>query len=215
MNIFRIIADLLHLASIVLLLLKIETQRSVAGISLKTQILYVIVFSSRYLDLFFSYIDLYNTLMKIFFLSSSYYVVYLIKTRFKASYDKNVDKFPAQYLVGGCFLLSLIFNEGIGFEWWEIIWAFSIVLEAVAILPQLFMLQATGEVENITSHYVFALGGYRALYILNWIVRYFTEGYVSWLAWTAGVIQTVLYADFFYYYFQSKLYGTGRLVLPS
>jgi len=202
MNIFRIIADLLHLASIILLLLKIETQRSVAGISLKTQVLYAIVFSSRYLDLFFSYIDLYNTLMKIFFISSSYYVVYLIMTRFKASYDKNGDNFPAQYIVGVCFLLSLIFNEGTGFDWWEIIWAFSIFLEAVAILPQLFMLQATGEVENITSHYVFALGGYRALYILNWIVRYFSEGYVSWLAWTAGIIQTVLYADFFYYYFQ-------------
>jgi len=215
MNIFRIIADLLHLASILLLLTKIEFKRSVAGISLKTQVLYVIVFSLRYLDLFFSYIDLYNTLMKLFFLSSSYYVVYLIMTRYKASYDKNGDqKFPAHYLVGGCFLLSLIFNEGTGFEWWEILWAWSIFLESVAILPQLFLLQATGEVENITSHYVFALGGYRALYILNWIVRYFTEGYVSWLAWTAGIIQTVLYADFFYYYFQSKLYGTGIMVLP-
>ena len=58
----------------------------------------------------------------------------------------------------------------------EILWTFSIYLESVAILPQLFMVQKTGEAESITSHYLFALGIYRALYILNWIYRYYGEG---------------------------------------
>lgn len=53
----------------------------------------------------------------------------------------------------------------------EILWSFSIFLEAVAILPQLFMLQRTGEAETITTHYLAALGAYRALYIPNWIYR--------------------------------------------
>jgi hypothetical protein len=53
----------------------------------------------------------------------------------------------------------------------EILWAFSIYLESVAILPQLFMLQRTGEAETITTHYLFALGAYRAFYIPNWIWR--------------------------------------------
>ena len=30
----------------------------------------------------------------------------------------------------------------------------------------------TGEADTITSDYLVALGGYRALYILNWIYRY-------------------------------------------
>ena len=54
----------------------------------------------------------------------------------------------------------------------EILWTFSIYLESVAILPQLFMVSKTGEAESITSHYLFALGSYRALYILNWIYRW-------------------------------------------
>ena len=33
-----------------------------------------------------------------------------------------------------------------------------------------------GEAESITSHYLFALGAYRGLYILNWIYRYYFEG---------------------------------------
>ncbi|KAK9289161.1 hypothetical protein L1049_017635 [Liquidambar formosana] len=44
---------------------------------------------------------------------------------------------------------------------------------------------------------------YRALYILNWMYRYFTEDhYVHWITWISGLVQTLLYADFFYYYFQ-------------
>lgn len=34
------------------------------------------------------------------------------------------------------------------------------------------MLQRTGEAETITTHYLAALGAYRALYIPNWIYRY-------------------------------------------
>ena len=40
----------------------------------------------------------------------------------------------------------------------QIFWAFSIYLEAVAILPQLVLLQRSGNVDNLTSHYVFFLG---------------------------------------------------------
>ena len=43
-------------------------------------------------------------------------------------------------------------------------------------MPQLFMVSKTGEAENITSHYLFALGAYRAFYILNWIYRYYEYG---------------------------------------
>jgi hypothetical protein len=81
------------------------------------------------------------------------------------------------------------------------LWAFSIWLESVAILPQLFMLQRTGEAETITTHYIFALGAYRALYIPNWIYRYFTDGYFDPIAVVAGLVQTILYSDFFYIYY--------------
>lgn len=76
-------------------------------------------------------------------------------------------------------------------------------MESVAILPQLFMLQRTGEAETITTHYIFALGAYRALYIFNWIYRYyFEENYkVDWIASVAGLLQTALYSDFFYIYY--------------
>ena len=44
------------------------------------------------------------------------------------------------------------------------------------------------------------LGMYRGLYILNWIYRYHTESFFDPIAVVAGVVQTVLYIDFFYLY---------------
>jgi hypothetical protein len=82
----------------------------------------------------------------------------------------------------------------------QVLWTFSIYLESVAILPQLFLVSKTGEAESITSHYLFALGSYRALYLLNWIYRYYFENHYDIIAIVAGVVQTVLYCDFFYLY---------------
>lgn len=89
---------------------------------------------------------------------------------------------------------------------WQILWTFSIYLESVAILPQLFMVSKTGEAETITSHYLFALGSYRALYLFNWIYRYYAEGFFDLIAVVAGVVQTILYCDFFYLYITKGLY---------
>lgn len=91
----------------------------------------------------------------------------------------------------------------------QILWTFSIYLESVAILPQLFMISKTGEAETITTHYLFFLGLYRALYLINWIWRFYFEGFFDLIAVVAGVVQTILYCDFFYLYITK---GTSGLV---
>ncbi|KAL1915896.1 uncharacterized protein VTP21DRAFT_6284 [Calcarisporiella thermophila] len=212
MNIFRLAADMTHLASIFILLLKMDKTRSVAGISFKTQLFYAIVFITRYLDLFTSFISIYNTLMKLFFIGSSLYILYLMKFRYKATFDPALDTFRAEFLLVPCALLALVVNYR--FTFLEVLWAFSIYLEAVAILPQLFMLTRTGEAETITTHYLFALGMYRTLYLLNWVYRYATEpDYVDWIVWIAGSVQTALYSDFFYVYYKKVLKG-NRFTMP-
>ncbi|KAJ1976949.1 endoplasmic reticulum retention protein [Dimargaris xerosporica] len=205
MNIFRLAADLLHLGSIVILLLKIRQTESCAGISFKTQALYLLVFVTRYLDLFFRFISVYNSLMKLFFIGTAGYIVYLMQVKHRPTYDASLDTFRAEFLVLGATLCALAFPDGWNVV--DVLWSFSIYLEAVAILPQLFQMTRTGEAENITSHYVFALGAYRALYLVNWIYRYYSEGHVDTIAWVAGGVQTLLYADFFYIYFTRVLKG--------
>ncbi|KAJ1920646.1 endoplasmic reticulum retention protein [Mycoemilia scoparia] len=200
MNIFRLTGDMMHLASILILLNKMHTSKSCAGISFKTQALYLAVFVARYLDLFLHFVSLYNTLMKIFFIASSAYIVYLMFNPLRHTYDAPLDTFRVEYLVGISAFLALLFTGKYNID--EILWTFSIFLESVAILPQLFQMTRTGEAETITAHYVFALGAYRALYLFNWVYRYYTEPkYYDVIVWIAGLVQTALYGDFFYIYF--------------
>ncbi|ALC39272.1 KdelR [Drosophila busckii] len=212
MNIFRFVGDLSHVFAIIILLLKIWKTRSCAGISGKSQILFAIVYLTRYLDLFTTYVSLYNSVMKVLFLAGSGATVYLMYVKFKATYDHNHDSFRIEFLLVPCALLSLLINHE--FTVMEVLWTFSIYLESVAILPQLFLVSKTGEAESITSHYLFALGSYRALYLVNWVYRYMVESHYDLIAIFAGIVQTILYCDFFYLYITKVLKGK-KLQLPA
>ncbi|XP_043215750.1 ER lumen protein-retaining receptor-like [Amphibalanus amphitrite] len=212
MNIFRLAGDLSHLLAIIILLLKIWKTRSCAGISGRSQILFLVTYVARYLDLLTNFVSVYNTAMKVFFIAASAATVYLMLFKFKATYDHNHDTLRVEFLIAPCALLALVVNHD--FTPLEILWTFSIYLESVAILPQLFMVSKTGEAETITSHYLFALGSYRALYILNWIYRYYFDNFFDLIAIVAGVVQTVLYCDFFYLYITKVLKGK-KIVLPA
>jgi len=214
MNIFRFLGDMSHILSFIILLLKVTQGKSAAGISLRTQEMYMVVFCSRYLDLFWNFSSMYNSFLKVVFIGCSSAIVYIIrfKSPQKETWNPELDNFPVQYLLGPCALLGLLINQD-HYSPFEMVWAFSIYLEAVAILPQLFLLQKQGEVENLTSHYVAALGAYRGLYLVNWIYRFFTEDdYLQRIVWFAGIVQTGLYVDFFYHYYQSKRGGLNRSV---
>jgi len=208
--------------------------QSCSGISFKSQALYMLVYITRYLgtqpttrrgsaklgDGVLTGLDLfttssyYNLIFKILFMASQGYIIYLMTSSYKPTNDPNLDTFRVQYLLGAAAVLAIVFPYE--YTMWEMLWAFSIWLESVAILPQLFMLQRTGEAETITTHYLFALGLYRALYIPNWIYRYFTETNhkVDWIAGIAGLIQTVLYSDFFWIYYKMVLKEGKKFKLP-
>lgn len=139
--------------------------------------------------------------MKLVFLVSSANIVYMMRFDkvVKQTYDRSQDTFRVSFLIAPTFLLALMWHHSWALT--ELLWTFSIYLEAVAILPQLVLMQRTQNIDNLTGNYVFLLGTYRGLYILNWIYRYFTEPrYRQWLVWISGLLQTALYADFFYYY---------------
>lgn len=161
--------------------------------------------------------------MKVLYIVSTATIIYAIKFQepIKSTYDKAQDTFLHwKFAVAPCTIIALITHLiGSGFSRFsvlEYLWTFSIYLEAIAILPQLIVLQRYGEVENLTGNYIFFMGAYRFLYILNWIYRAHTEKNYQhhWIVYLCGVLQTLLYADFFYYYFKSKSKG-GKFTLPT
>jgi ER lumen protein retaining receptor len=211
---FRIAGDMLHVASRLLLAFRIRKSKNCVGISCKTQELYMIVFMTRYLDLFAYFVSFYNTFMKLAYLAFTGYLIYLMRFSklYRQTYDVKGDSFAYwKYLLGPCFVLALLVSE---FSLLDITWSFSIFLEAVAFVPQLDMMRKMKEVENLTSHYVFCLGAYRLLYIMEWTSKYLNDEPISMVSVSAGVVQIVLHADFFYYYILAKLSNKPNVALP-
>ncbi|MCL4126464.1 UNVERIFIED_CONTAM: hypothetical protein GTU68_044453 [Idotea baltica] len=197
MNIFRIFGDSAHLLAICILIFKILKSQSCTGVSGKSQILFALTYTARYLDLFFNYISIYNSVMKIVYLTASYITLYLIYHHFRTTYNQN-DTFRIEILLLPTAILSLLVNHY--FDPFEILWTFSIYLESVAILPQFFMILKMGESEKMMLLYLFLRGSYRGFYIMNWIYRYYFEYTIEWIAFVSGVIQTSLYCIFLFLY---------------
>jgi len=177
------------------------------GISVKTQELYLLVFVMRYLDLFTMFYSMYNSILKVIYIVITAVTIIQIKYRdpIKSVYDRGQDSFP-HWTCAAAPCLTLAFFVVPRFTIMQWLWQASIFLEAIAILPQLIVLRKYRLVENLTGKFMLCLGSYRVLYIANWIYRSHTEeGYQQhWPMYTSGVVQALLYVDFFYQYFVSR-----------
>ena len=123
MNVFRIVGDVSHYAAILTIFLKIITSKSCKGISGRTQILYLLVFLTRYIDIFFHFISVYNTGIKIFFIASSLTNIYLVLVKYKATISSDLDNFRIELLIIAAAILAVLVNHE--FAPTEILWTFS------------------------------------------------------------------------------------------
>ncbi|KAJ7727542.1 ER lumen protein retaining receptor-domain-containing protein [Mycena maculata] len=200
-NIFRLLGDLAHLASKCILIWSIHRNKSAEGISFLTQAMYALVFVTRYLDLV-HFISFYNTTMKLVYIISAFYVLFLMRWIYPRTPESQLAWRVAGISLAVAGVFSLLFNYQ--FSLTEILWSFSIALESICIIPQLILIRQTDVPTVITSHYLLALGSYRALYIPNWIWRYAFEGRVDPIAAVCGVVQTAFYLDFAYVYYSRQ-----------
>lgn len=86
MDVFQLIGDFLHLIAVLMLLLKILANKNVIGISYKTQEIYLVVFITRYSDMFLEHHwgSIYFNSMRFIFIGISVYTIYVM--RFKRPY---------------------------------------------------------------------------------------------------------------------------------
>ncbi len=211
---------------------KVWTRKSVKGISVKTMELYFICFLCRVLSIlrhqgylpFDKTGDWFYHVVEVLSLTSVCLVMYGTFGPLKSTYDAKYDKFgnihvPPQfgivYLVAPCVLLAICFHPDLNKEAFsDICWTLSMYIEAVAMLPQLYMFQKqAGDQENtvevILGHVTFALGFSRIFELCFWYGSFkelrtslnsYAPGYIVLLS---QVAQLLIMGDFFYYYFIS------------
>ena len=97
------------------------------GISGKSQVLFALVFTTRYVDLVISFVSIYNTVMKIIFIVTSYATIFLVYVKFKATYDSNHDTFRAEFLVVPCAGLAFLVNHEFSAVEVDVLWEIRLI----------------------------------------------------------------------------------------
>lgn len=219
---------------------KTFTSKRATGVSTKTLQLYCIVFFFRltsivrhegYLPYDKSGDWLYHAIefLALFFTATA---LYGCSVPFKESYQGKLDKFGemsvppgagAVYLIVPVAILAILVHPNLNSDFFsDVAWTYSMYLESVALVPQLFMFQKqeSGVVELLTAHFVAALGFGRILEFMFWVYSYHelatAQGSTmpGYLALFAQFMQLVLMVDFFWYYYLAVKNATP-LVLPQ
>ena len=174
---------------------------------------------ARYMDLFLYFISYYNTIFKLLFMGATAYIIYLIKIKkpYCLGYDPNSDSFNHYlFIYPTVLIITILFHVSSKYKyvWFEYMWSFSIWLEAVAIVPQLFIVYRKREVEVITGSYMACLGCYKIFYVMSWVYQLLNNHRMIWIKFIAGLVQIVIYLDFLYYYFLSAKVSANTIKLP-
>lgn len=227
---FLYIGNQVHLFAILMLPVAICYRQSCAGFSVKSQILYALVFVTRYLDLGTIFISYYNSVLKVIFIAITLLTICLMLMPFRRTYDRNNDSFSlillllptafvalrVNYNQIGNYEVSPIENDFVNTQTaLETFWAFSIYLEAVAIVPQFYLIYKNGAVDPIVKYYLLTLAAYRFIYIMNWCERYLYENHWDSISFTGGLVQVIIYCLFFVYMFLTNGWKkNNKLQLP-
>ncbi|RPA74727.1 hypothetical protein BJ508DRAFT_418499 [Ascobolus immersus RN42] len=224
-GLMHLLGDFSHLGAKLILILTIHYKRSAEGISLLTQLIYLLVFLSRYLDIFTN-TNAYLTIFKIIYIATSCYTIFLLLKVYPRSREAEKEWRTALYILlfaVACTPLAALIDvkqrgENVFWDMFspiELGWSFSQPLEALAILPQMSLLRYVDIESAITSYYLVALGSYRAFYVVMWIARWASPQHtLEFVGLLFGIIQTWLYIEFAIVYVKRqrvKLRGGGVL----
>ena len=200
-NTFRYVADFLHLFGVLCVLAALAVNRTCKGLSLKTQVLYLVIFVTRYLDLLhYSQQPVYLIVFKLTFISTSVFIVYCMSVPLKPTVEQNKDTVNISVILACCALFALISTTSSTLI--RTLWTYSEWLEAFAMVPQyVFCYRESLKPPSPTPFvpwFVLSVGGYRVFYALNWMYKRFMLGvsYSDRNSWIGGTIEILLFADF-------------------
>lgn len=137
----------------------------------------------------------------------------------QGTYQSESDNMPIVHMVVGSLVLAVLLHGNMnGRPVFDSLWLASVLVSAVAVLPQLWLITKTGgRVEALTSHYIAAMAVSRVLSgMFMWHARLditcdpwlSTFNHTSFTILAAHFVQMVLLGDFAYYYVKAVL-ATG------
>ena len=228
LHVWRMLGDGMHALSVLMFLVIVGVKGNGSGISLKSQVLYLLVFMSRYLDLFTTFYSWYNTLMKVFFLGCTVTMISILVNvePARSTYSMAQDSCNHWNLVIGSAVFAMIIHlvgsgvvdikggSGQEFEvhlehysWLSYLWTFSVCLEPLAMVPQLYIFFKNRLLNRDIRLAIFFMGVYRIFYLCFWVFRARVVSQAPdqrhhLLLYFSGGMQVLVYFDFFVYHWR-------------
>jgi uncharacterized protein with PQ loop repeat len=211
------------------LLHKITNQRSVAGLSLHTIELLMIVYAVRlsattfrsgYLPVDYSGDGLYQA-ADFLTLAIACGIRKCMKDYHRKTYDEEADTLDLRKRLPLCVLVALFVHGDLNDSFlFDTLYYVAINVETLAMMPQLWMfVRRKGEVDGITSHFVVLQTLGRICSLIFWwygsaeIGEFTTYNVAGIYIVGALVVQVLQSLDFVYYYAKARLTGK-QMVLP-
>lgn len=203
-----------HFIASCVLLYKIGYHKSIYGLSTDTQISYLLavicrciwVMETRLIETTFAYIELMlSTCAAVALVYSCY------KHRLTGGQNMQIHHLLRVYCTApAALLLAFFFHPGD--DWWsmQILVSFTMYMEAMGLLPQLWLMRKMHEVEALTSHYVGLLVVARIVRMIFWGKLFVMGEHFAQLL-IADVLHTLLSADYLYLWCRKLRHG-GRLI---
>eukprot|EP00929_Paragymnodinium_shiwhaense_P016201 TRINITY_DN124405_c0_g1_i1.p1 TRINITY_DN124405_c0_g1~~TRINITY_DN124405_c0_g1_i1.p1 ORF type:complete len:221 (-),score=66.78 TRINITY_DN124405_c0_g1_i1:235-897(-) len=209
---FFILGYYVQLAASAFLFYKIHKQRSIYGLSVDTQACYLLatlarciwVMETRLVETFFAYLELFLSTVAACGLCFLCYKFYHTTVKHSIYYLRVYITAPA------ALVLAFVMHPGDTWFSMQILVAFTMYMEALGLLPQLWLMRKMHEVEPLTSNYVGLIVIARFVRMLFWIKMFYLGEHFLQLLF-ADICHTLLAADYMYLWFK-KLKDGGKLV---
>ena len=147
----------------------------------------------------------------------SIYLVYATISLRDPIYKELKGYINCKYLIAGWTIASFLVHPGDRSSYFfsiQMFVAFTIYLEAVALIPQLYHLKRDGDVAGLTSNYLFWLATSRAIRLIFWTIMWH-RGDMFFMLMLADLLHCLLLANFVTKYLQSLHSGTPILIMSS
>lgn len=197
MNIYRLIGDACLISATPIMAYQVLIHGP-DGISLTTQILRLLMFGTRYIDVLVHPISLYNTLMKCFLILSTLMLVIMLGRRKLASSGQKSwmhELSLGLVIVTTGLLASTQFTDR--FTLMGILWTFSRIIEPFVEIPQLTQVYRMDVLDACIITYYSSAGAQVVFYFGNWIYRYYQNGFFDRISVVCALAEILVISRFF------------------
>merc|ERR1719253_1072461 len=224
-------ASVVQCLGFLILSLRVRTHKSVAGISSKAMMMFVVFLCIRLCSttLKKGYIPVdrsgqhFYQFMDMCTVGLASYLVYCCQKIYNHSYQEEHDTLPIHIIAIPCVVLAFFVHGNLNRNrFFDIIWFISLNLETIAMLPQLWMMSKIGgKVSTVSSQFVAANIVSKVLVVTFWLWAYSElakadgSNLVGLQIMGAYLVQLFLSADFAFYYVKGLLSGEDAVVIPQ